>query len=135
MMKSSLLLAVPREVVTVIGPEVAKGGTMADMAVVVAAVTSAEVPLKATRLPKTVFSNLSPAIVTTVPAVPAAGVKPVITGGTFTVKGSLLVAVPLAGGAVIRPRGAPGGPRAPKLGIFGGKKTTLARHSLNSFWP
>src|SRR5262249_22540575 len=36
MMKSSLLVAVPRDVVTVIGPEAAAGGTMVVMLVVVA---------------------------------------------------------------------------------------------------
>jgi hypothetical protein len=71
---------------TEIGPVVTPSGTVAVMLVDVLAVTLAIAPLKRTSLLAGVVLKFVPLMVTTAPAAPVAGVKPVIVGVGSTVK-------------------------------------------------
>ena len=86
--KLAALLAVPSEVVTLIGPLVAPAGTVAVIAVAEPTVKLALVPLNSTALAPV---KLVPLIVTLVPTGPLPGVKLVMVGGlaleTVTVTG------------------------------------------------
>lgn len=86
------LVAKPPGVVTVIGPEVAPAGTVA-MIFMPLNLNDALVPLNVTEVAPLRFA---PLIVTDVPTLPLAGVKPVIVGGrcATTVKFVPLCAVP-----------------------------------------
>jgi len=101
------LVAKPPGVVTVIGPEVAPAGTVA-MIFMPLNLNDALVPLNVTEVAPLRFA---PLIVTDVPTLPLAGVKPVIVGGRFatTVKFVELIAVPppvvTATGPVVAPEG------------------------------
>src|SRR5204863_5258109 len=81
--KLAALLAVPSEVVTLIGPLVAPAGTVAVIAVAEPTVKLALVPLNSTALAP---EKLVPLIVTLAPTGPLPGVKLVIVGGLVTVK-------------------------------------------------
>src|SRR5439155_16576584 len=81
--KLPALLAVPPEVVTLIGPLVAPAGTVAVIAVAGLTVKLALVPLNRTALASV---KLVPLIVTLVPTGPLAGVKLEMVGGLITVK-------------------------------------------------
>jgi len=85
--KLPVLLAVPAEVVTLIGPVAAPAGTVAVIAVAELTVKLALVPLNSTDVAPVKFV---PLIVTLVPAGPLLGVKLAIVGGleTVTVTGS-----------------------------------------------
>jgi len=87
------LVAVPPEVVTLIGPVVAPLGTVAEIEVAEFTVKLALTPLKVTVVAPV---KLVPLIVTVVPTGPLVGVKLVIVGGltTVTVKLLALMAVP-----------------------------------------
>jgi hypothetical protein len=85
------LVAVPPEVVTLIGPVVAPLGTVAEIDVAELIVKLALVPLNRTALAPL---KLVPLIVTVVPAPPLVGEKLLIVGGRMTVKLLALVAVP-----------------------------------------
>src|SRR5258705_302260 len=98
------LVAVPPEVVTLIGPVVAPPGTVAVIDVDEFTVKFALAPLKGTAVAPV---KLAPAIVTLVPTGPLAGEKLVIAGGRMTRKLPLLVAVPPAVVTVIGPVVAP----------------------------
>jgi hypothetical protein len=76
--KGALLTADPAEEVIVITPVVAPGGTVATRPFGLADEIAAAVPLKVTVFPPGVASNPVPKIVTTVPAVPAEGLKSMI---------------------------------------------------------
>ena len=76
--KSVALVAVPENVVTLIGPVVAPDGTLAVICVSETVVSAAEVPLK---VRNEAVARFSPVIVTLVPTAPAPGVKLVIVGG------------------------------------------------------
>src|SRR5213595_2179662 len=89
--KLAALLAVPSEVVTLIGPLVAPAGTVAVIAVAELTVKLALVPLNSTALAPV---KLVPLMVTLVPTGPLPGVKLVIVGGLITVKLAALLAVP-----------------------------------------
>src|SRR5438094_7806091 len=89
--KLAALLAVPSEVVTLIGPLVAPAGTVAVIAVAEPTVKLALVPLNSTALAPV---KLVPLIVTLVPTGPLLGVKLEIVGGLMTVKLAALLAVP-----------------------------------------
>ena len=96
--------------VSEIRPDVAPVGTLVVIDVVVAAVTTERVPLKATRLPEGVLSKLLPEMLTVVPGAPMFGVKLVMTGTSEpTVNGTLLETVPAAVVTVIKPVLAPTG--------------------------
>ena len=86
--KLAALLAVPAEVVTLIGPLVAPAGTVAVIVVAEATVKLALAPLNSTAVAPV---KLVPLIVTLVPTGPLAGVKLVMVGGlsleTVTVTG------------------------------------------------
>src|SRR5436190_2216943 len=92
--KLAALLAVPSEVVTLIGPLVAPAGTVAVIAVAEPTVKLALVPLNSTALAPV---KLVPLIVTLAPTGPLPGVKLVIVGGLMTVTLAALVAVPSEG--------------------------------------
>jgi hypothetical protein len=100
------LVAVPSGVVTLNGPDVAEGGTVAAIAVSDVTVNAAAAPLNVTDV---VPVKLAPLIVTAFPPVPLAGVKLVIAGGWMTVKLVALVAVPSGAdtpsGPVVAPAG------------------------------
>src|SRR2546426_5875627 len=104
--KLAALLAVPAEVVTLIGPLEAPAGTVAVIAVAEFTVKLALVPLNsAAEAPvKSV-----PLIVTLVPTGPLAGVKLVTVGGLMTVKLAALLAVPAEVVTLIGPLVAPAG--------------------------
>src|SRR2546427_13290492 len=85
------LLAVPAEVVTLIGPVVAPAGTLAVIVVAEPTVKLALVPLNSTAVAVVKFV---PLIVTLVPTGPLAGAKLAIVGGLITVKLPALLAVP-----------------------------------------
>jgi hypothetical protein len=76
------LLAVPAEVVTLIGPVIAPAGTVAVIAVAEFTVKLALVPLNITAVAPVKFV---PLIVTLVPTAPLLGVKLVTVGGLETV--------------------------------------------------
>jgi hypothetical protein len=76
------LLAVPTEVVTLIGPVIAPAGTVAVIAVAEFTVKLALVPLNITAVAPVKFV---PLIVTLVPTAPLLGVKLVTVGGLETV--------------------------------------------------
>jgi hypothetical protein len=101
------LVAKPPGVVTVIGPEVAPIGTVAVIFMPVN-LNDVLVPLNVTEV---ALLKFAPLIVTEVPTLPLAGVKPVIVGGRFatTVKFVELIAVPppvvTATGPVVAPEG------------------------------
>src|SRR5437773_3478413 len=80
--KLPALLAVPPEVVTLIGPLVAPAGTVTVIAVAELTVKLALVPLNSTAVAPVKFV---PLIVTVVPTDPLAGVTLVIVGGLETV--------------------------------------------------
>ena len=106
-LKVLALVAVPAAVVTLMEPLVAPPGTVARIAVVdVTEKVVALVPLNRTAVTPVKFV---PLMVTLAPAVPLVGVKPVIVGGTSTVKLLALVAVPPAvatlSGPVVAPPG------------------------------
>src|SRR5215212_8714241 len=111
MKKSALLTALPFGVVTETRPDVPPIGTVAPRLVAVAVLICAKVLLKARRLLPVVVSKLVPLIVTAVPAIAIAGVKPVIVGAAeaLTVNGVLLVASPNGVLTVIGPVVAPDG--------------------------
>src|SRR5436190_17947284 len=104
--KLAALLAVPSEVVTLIGPLVAPAGTVAVIAVAEPTVKLALVPLNSTAL---VPVHFVPLIVTLVPTGPLPGVKLVIVGGLITVKLAALLAVPPGVVTLIGPLVAPAG--------------------------
>src|SRR5947208_1252001 len=104
--KLAALLAVPSEVVTLIGPLVAPAGTVAVIAVAEPTVKLALVPLNSTALAPL---KLAPLIVTLVPTGPLPGVKLVIVGGLMTVKLAALLAVPPGVVTLIGPLVAPAG--------------------------
>src|SRR6266513_1596783 len=104
--KLAALLAVPSEVVTLIGPLVAPAGTVAVIAVAEPTVKLALVPLNSTALAPV---KLVPLIVTLVPTGPLPGVKLVIVGGLMTVKLPALLAVPPGVVTLIGPLVAPAG--------------------------
>src|SRR6266480_1315455 len=104
--KLAALLAVPSEVVTLIGPLVAPAGTVAVIAVAEPTVKLALVPLNSTALAPV---KLVPLIVTLVPTGPLPGVKLVIVGGLITVKLPALLAVPPGVVTLIGPLVAPAG--------------------------
>ena len=101
------LVAVPPEVVTLIGPVVAPLGTVAEIEVAEFTVKLALVPLNRTAVAPVKFV---PLIVTVVPTGPLVGVKLVIVGAlAVTVKLLALVAVPpgvvTLSGPVVAPLG------------------------------
>src|SRR6266480_2841072 len=104
--KLAALLAVPSEVVTLIGPLVAPAGTVAVIAVAEPTVKLALVPLNSTALAPV---KLVPLMVTLVPTGPLPGVKLVIVGGLITVKLAALLAVPPGVVTLIGPLVAPAG--------------------------
>src|SRR5437764_398983 len=104
--KLAALLAVPSEVVTLIGPLVAPAGTVAVIAVAEPTVKLALVPLNSTALAPV---KLVPLMVTLVPTGPLLGVKLVIVGGLITVKLAALLAVPPGVVTLIGPLVAPAG--------------------------
>ena len=85
-------VAVPPGVVTEIVPVFALDGVVTVTEVDVDALGVADVPPKLTEVAPERFV---PVIVTTVPAVPEVGVKPVIVGAAMKVNVAVLVAVPL----------------------------------------
>src|SRR5256885_3254602 len=92
------LLAVPAEVVTLIGPVVAPAGTAAVMVVAEPTVKVAFVPLNSTAVAPV---KLVPLMVTLVPTGPLVGVKLETVGGvvllnTVTVTGAEVVRLPAA---------------------------------------
>src|SRR5947207_1601382 len=89
--KLAALLAVPSEVVTLIGPLVAPAGTVAVIAVAEPTVKLALVPLNSTALAPV---KLVPLMVTLVPTGPLPGVKLVIVGGLAMVTVTVTGAVP-----------------------------------------
>jgi hypothetical protein len=105
--KLFVLVALPPGVVTLSGPVVADGGTVAWIAVSEATVKLALVPLNATAVAPVKFA---PLIVTMVPTGPLVGAKLVIVGGGTTVNVALLVTVPAGvvtpSGPVVAPAGA-----------------------------
>src|SRR6266480_1578688 len=104
--KLAALLAVPSEVVTLIGPLVAPAGTVAVIAVAEPTVKLALVPLNSTAVAPL---KLVPLIVTLVPTGPLPGVKLVIVGGLMTVKLAALLAVPSEVVTLIGPLETPAG--------------------------
>jgi hypothetical protein len=91
---AALVTVIPvPETFTEIGPVVAPGGTVADMLVDVALVTTASVPLNRTSLFAGVVLKLDPVMVTQYPDAPLAGAKPSITGFGTTVKSWVLITV------------------------------------------
>jgi len=104
--KLAALLAVPAEVVTLIGPVVEPVGTVAVIVVAEATVKLALAPLNSTALAPV---KLVPLIVTLVPTGPLAGVKLVTVGGLMTVKLAALLAVPAEVVTLIGPLVAPSG--------------------------
>src|SRR5205814_2829266 len=88
--KLAALVAVPSEVVTLIGPLVGPAGTVAVIAVAEFTVKLALVPLNSTAEAPV---KLVPLMVTLVPTGPLPGVKLVIVGGLITVKLAALLAV------------------------------------------
>ena len=109
-MNALLLVAVPPEVVTLIGPVVAPLGTVAVIEVAEPAVKLALTPLKRTAVAPL---KLVPLIVTVVPTGPLAGEKLVIVGAlAVTTKPLALVAVPPGVVTRIRPVVAPAGTSA-----------------------
>src|SRR6267378_3016028 len=100
------LLAVPAEVVTLIGPVVAPDGTVAVIVVAEFTVKLALVPLnRAAEAPV----KFVPLIVTLVPTGPLPGVKLETVGGLMTVKLLALLAVPAGVVTLIEPLVAPAG--------------------------
>src|SRR5438552_2339697 len=89
--KLAALLAVPSEVVTLIGPLETPAGTVAVIAVAEPTVKLALVPLNSTAEAPV---QLVPLMVTLVPTGPLPGVKLEIVGGLITVKLAALLAVP-----------------------------------------
>ncbi|HYR17113.1 MAG TPA: hypothetical protein VEQ67_23290, partial [Mycobacterium sp.] len=104
--KLPVLLAVPPEVVTLIGPVAAPAGTVAVIAVAELTVKLALVPLNRTALAPVKFV---PLMVTLVPTGPVVGVKLEIVGGLTNVKLPVLLAVPPAVVTLIDPLEAPAG--------------------------
>ncbi len=104
--KLSVLLAVPAEVVTLIGPLVTPDGTVAVIALAEFTVKLALVPLNCTALAPVKFA---PLMVTVVPTPPLAGEKLLIVGAGMTVKLLPLLAVPPAVVMLIDPLVAPAG--------------------------
>ena len=100
------LLAVPPEVVTLIGPLEAPAGTVAVMAIAEFTAKLALVPLNSTAVAVVKFV---PLIVTLVPTGPLVGVKLEMVGGLMTVKLLALLAVPPAVVTLIGPLEAPAG--------------------------
>jgi hypothetical protein len=100
------LVAVPPDVVTLMGPVVAAAGTVATIVVLELTVNVALPPLNATAVAPEKFV---PLIVTELPAWPLCGEKPVIVGGLTTVKLLPLVPVPAAVVTLIGPVVAPAG--------------------------
>lgn len=99
------LLALPDELVTLIGPVVAPTGTVAIMEVAVATLNVAVLtPLNETEDAPVKFVPVS---VTLMPAAPLVGVNDVMVGGVVTVKLVALMAVPLAVVTLILPAVAP----------------------------
>jgi hypothetical protein len=101
-----LLVAVPAGVVTLIGPVVARAGTVAWIAVSEVTAKLAPRPLNATAVAPV---KLVPLMVTLVPTGPLVGAKIVIVGGLSTVNELVLVAVPpgvvTLSGPVVAPAG------------------------------
>lgn len=87
------LLARPPTVTTTL-PVAAPAGTGTTMLVAVQLVGGAAVPLNVTVLEPLVAPKFDPAIVTAVPTGPLVGDRLVMAGGTVTVNGSALLAVP-----------------------------------------
>src|SRR5205814_8803987 len=104
--KLAALLAVPSEVVTLIGPLVAPAGTVAVIAVAEPTVKLALVPLNSTALAPV---KLVPLIVTLVPTGPLPGVKLVIVGEWMSVEQGALLAVPPGVVTLIGPLVCPAG--------------------------
>jgi hypothetical protein len=104
--KLVLLWPVPAELVTVMRPVVAPGGTVAVMRVLEFTVKVAWAPLNVTEVTAVKFV---PVMVTVVPAGPDVGVNDVTVGTRVTVKSEGLVPVPLDVVTVTRPEVAPVG--------------------------
>ena len=129
--KSVLLAATPPGVVTLIGPVVAAGGTVAWISVAEATPKLALTPLKVTPLASV---KSVPVMVTLAPTAALAGAKLVIVGGGITVKSVLLAATPPGVVTLIGPVVAADGTVAwisvaeatPKLALTPLKVTSLA---------
>lgn len=91
--KFTLLLATPPTVTTTL-PLVAPDGTGAAMLVLLQLVGVAMAPLNVTVLVPRVAPKFDPVIVIEVPTGPELGERPVILGGTRTVKGAALLGKP-----------------------------------------
>jgi hypothetical protein len=81
-LKVCVLLTVPALVVTVMGPELAFGGTWVTILVALSVMMGAVVPLKAKAV---AWDRLRPLMITVVPGVPDVGVMAVISGVTLVV--------------------------------------------------
>lgn len=102
--KSSVLVALPAELVTVIGPVVAPEGTTALIRVPDTTVKVAPTPLKAT---EDVPAKFVPVMVTVLPTAPMDGENEEMVGTAVTMKSVALVPVPLPVVTVILPVVAP----------------------------
>lgn len=91
--KLAAVVVLNAPMVTEILPVEAPAGTVVVIVVAVELVTTAGVPLKLTTLLDALALKLVPVIVTVVPATPALGLNPVMTGGIVTVKLDELTAV------------------------------------------
>jgi hypothetical protein len=103
----TLLLAFPATVTTT-GPDVAVGGTMAEMDVSDHNVADPTTPLKRTVLEPCVAEKLDPVIVTVSPRYAVAVLREVMAGGGITVNGKPLLVVPptvTVIGPVVEPAG------------------------------
>ena len=111
MKKSAVLVALPCAVATDIRPEALAVGTVVEMEVEVAELSSVDLMLTRTRFLLAVRSKFVPEMVTGVPAKPIVGVNPVIVGAALgaTVNGNALVAEPLGVVTPIGPVVAPDG--------------------------
>lgn len=100
------LIAVPLGVVTEIGPLFAPFGTVA---VIMTSELTVKLAFLAANITLVAPVKFDPLIVTTVPAVPCDGVKPLIVGAATTVKLVVLIAIPwgvvTAMGPVVAPMG------------------------------
>ena len=100
-------VTVPPGVVMDIGPDVAPGGTVAEIEVAEVSVTvAAAIPLKVTPVAPVRFV---PVMVTLTPTIPDAGVKLVIVGGRINVKLPVLPALPPGVVTLTLPVAAPAG--------------------------
>lgn len=127
--KSNALQTVTPFTVTQILPEVAPAGTLVTMDVVLAASTTAIVPLKVTMLSGSSESKFSPVIFTVASTRPLVGLKLVICGVGMTIKLVALVMVTPLTLIVILPVDAPTGTMT--VILVGVDPVTTAATSLN----